>query len=120
MIDLQSRWKPWAGAAGTSVLAEYLDAKTKPLTTGVSNGELVALGAFAADLFGVGGAKYSRFVTGGSDWAVGSLVGTVLRSRITPPVSTTTTTATASTKPTATFNSGVTGVPTAGYSAAYD
>jgi hypothetical protein len=112
VISVQTRWMPWTGAALTAAAADYADIKFKPVSQQLTNGEIVSLAAVAADLFGFGG-RYRPGVVGGSDWAVGSLVSTFVRQRLTPPVPVVTTAARAATPV-------VTGIPASGGSPAFD
>jgi len=88
-MDIQSRWRSWAGGGIAALAAEYADQKLNPFNATLTNGEVVALGAFAADLFGLGG-RYNTYVHGAGDWAVGALLASMLRGTIAGSAVTTT------------------------------
>lgn len=113
-MQLRTNWQSWTGGAATAVLAEVADARFKPMSASVTNGNLVNLAAFAADLFGWV-PRYRGYVDGGSAYAVGSLVGSAVRGHITPPATTTTTTTTPSASSSGgTFNPLATAIPASG------
>ena len=112
MINVQTRFMPWAGAGVAAAVGDYADMKFKPLSQNLTNGEIVDLAVIAADIFGLGG-RYRPGVVGGSDYAVGSLVSSFVRARLTPAAAAVTTTV----APAATT---VAGIPASGGSAAFN
>lgn len=115
MINVQTRWQPWTGAAVTAAASDYADMKFRPVSSRLTNGELVGLAAIAVDVLGYGG-KYRAGVAGGSDWAVGNLVSSFVRTKLTSPVPVVTTTHAAATSNSA----GLAGIPASGGSSAFD
>ena len=113
MLNVSTRWVPWAGAAATAAAADYADMKFQPVSGNVTNGELVGLAAIAADVFGYGG-RWRTAVQAASDWAVGNFAATFVRGRITPPATVTTTAAAPG------ANAALAGIPASSGSAAYD
>lgn len=117
----------WGGAAAAGVLADYADVKMKPVSSQLTNSELVAGILLAMDAFGIGGPDGSRngtLVDAGADYGVGLLAAGIARRHMLPPapVVTTapaTTTTTTHTTTTSSAN-GVTGVPASSGSAAFD
>lgn len=83
MFDVRSRWRPWTGAGAAAIIAEYADAKGSAVSSTLTNGELVALAAVAADAFGFGGHRWNSYVEGGGSWGAGALIGSLARGRIT-------------------------------------
>jgi hypothetical protein len=117
-ISVRTRWRPWTGAAVAAALADYADIKFRPVSQQLTNGEIVSLAAIAADVFGLGG-RYGDWVTGASDWAIGSLVSAFVKTRLTPapvPVPTRAAAAPAPAVPAGAFA----GVPASGGSQAFD
>lgn len=116
MLNVQTRVMPWTGAAVAAAAADYADMKFRPVSQQLTNGELVGLATIAADVFGFGG-RYRTYITGGSDWAIGNLVSSFVRSRLTPPVPVTTRTAGGGSGLPA---GALAGVPASGGSSAFD
>lgn len=121
----------WGGGAAAGVAGDYLDIKTKPVSSRVTNSELLAGAALAADAFGVyrnarnpKEVHYRDAIHGAAAWAAGVLAAGIARRHLLPTVTTTPTTP----KPTTTTSSasasntagGVSGVPASGGSAAFD
>lgn len=78
-------WYGWTGAASGSIVSSYLNAKTKPLTSRISNGNLTKLAIVAMQVFQIGThgrANLAEAVDGASEWAVGSLVGDFITPRL--------------------------------------
>lgn len=78
-------WYGWTGAAGGSVIASYLKAKTKPITSRMDNGQLAKLAYIGAQIFQIGQRgrnNMAEMVDGASEYAVGSLVGDFVASKL--------------------------------------
>jgi hypothetical protein len=120
---MQIDWYLWGGGAAAGGAAEYADVKMRPLSVSATNGELIGLGALAADAFGWfdRNPRYARAVDGAAGWAAGMLTQGILRRRLVVP-----------TMPTvpvispqhpsipASSTKGPTGIPASGGSAAFD
>lgn len=131
-MALEIPYYSWGGGAAAGVAGDYLDIKTKPVSTRVTNSEILAGAALAADAMGVyrnarnpKEVHYRDAVHGAAAWAAGILAAGIARRHLLPTVSTTPTTP----KPTTTSTSsasasntagGVSGVPASGGSAAFD
>jgi hypothetical protein len=83
-------WYRWGGGAAAGAVADYLDIRTKPLSTTLTNSELFAGLLLLADAMGWGG-QYLEAVHGGADWAAGALTAGIVRRRILPQPTVTTT-----------------------------
>lgn len=124
-------WGLWGGGAAAGVLADYVDIKMQPLSSRVTNSELLALAALLVDSAGWadhGKPVYMRAADGAAGWGSGMLAAGIARRRLlaTVPTVTTQPTAPASAASTPASNpatmapGGVTGVPASGGSAAFD
>lgn len=115
------------GGAAAGVVADYLDVKTTPLSTRVTNSELLAGAAIVAQAMHLPVVErkplYAQAVNGAAGWAAGILAAGIARRHLLPPTTTapvpTTTTKSTAVNP-ANTSGGVTGVPASGGSAAFD
>jgi hypothetical protein len=126
-------WYRWGGGAAAGAVADYLDVRTKPVSTTLTNSELFAGLMLVADALGWGGG-YRDAIHGAADWAAGAITAGIVRRRILPqPVATVVTTAPVTTSSTTTTTTtrqpvqthltvspGVGGVPASAGSPAYD
>jgi hypothetical protein len=130
-MAVQIPYYSWGGGAAAGVAGDYLDIKTKPVSSRVTNSELLAAGALALDAFGVyrdartpQQVNYRNAVHGAAGWAAGVLAAGIARRHLLPTVATTPTTP-KTTAPTSTASAsntagGVSGVPASSGSAAFD
>jgi cytochrome c1 len=122
-MQFRTHWKSWGGAAVGALAADYAQNRMKSLIASQSNGRLVSFGLVAADALGWG-QRYTEYLHGAADWAVGDLARTFLAARIgaAAPVVTVAATpaATAAPASTATSANGLAGVPAADTSAAFN
>lgn len=105
----------WGGAAAASVVADYADVKMKPLSSRLTNSELVAAVLLAMDAFNFGISSNPNYATAeraAADWGAGSLASGIYRRQLIASAPAATTTSSS--------NSGgsSTGVPAASSSAA--
>jgi hypothetical protein len=127
-MDFRIPYYRWGGGAAAGVAGDYLDIKTTPVSSRVTNSELLAGGLLVADAMGLmrhslsaKGHDYRDALKGGADWAAGVLAAGIARRHLLPTVTTTpTTTKTTTTASASNTAGGVTGVPASGGSAAFD
>lgn len=116
------------GGAAAGVVADYLDVKTTPVSTRVTNSELLAGAAIVAQSLHLPALErkplYAQAVNGAAGWAAGILAAGIARRHLLPPATTTpaptTTTKSVPANPATSTSGGVTGVPASGGSAAFD
>lgn len=121
-------YKKWGGAGAVALLSDYADAKMHRFTTSVSNGQILQIGAVAAQVFTRTGAKYRDWIDGAADYAVGNLIRQfvgphIVRTTVTTPTVTVTATPSRSAVTAATpggTGSGFSGVPASSGSAVFD
>lgn len=120
-------WYRWGGAAAAGSLADYADIKMNPVSSRMTNSELLAAGLLLADSMGwmedghgVRGAEYAQAMRGGADWGAGMIAAGLVRRHLMPTVATTATTSTAAKSAAVTTPTTSTGVNASGGSAAFD
>jgi len=82
-------WWNWGGAAAAAVAADYADVKLRPLSSRLTNSELIALGAILVSAFGSGYVRNPRYmdaINGGATWGIGMLASGLARRHLVPPV----------------------------------
>lgn len=125
---MQMDWGLWSGGAAAGATGDYLDVKTTPLSTRVTNSELFAGAILATQVMNLREITrrpfYNQALNGAAGWATGMLTAGILRRRLLPATTTApaaaTTTATKSVPSASAQPGGVTGVPASGGSAAFD
>ena len=73
-MTFRTDWNGWIGAAVGAGTSSVVDTRVRPLTTKASNGELLKVLFIAAQVLGWA-PKYSGYIDGAAEWAVGSLAG---------------------------------------------
>lgn len=75
----------WGGAAAAAVVADYADVKLAPISSRLTNAELVAAGLLVMDSFNIGISSNPNYATAeraAADWGAGSLASGVFRRQL--------------------------------------